>query len=150
MNPRPGDSKAQAATHERVTLEFRRNALMASLTGNQSRNLVRLEQKLGVKLAQRGNLIAGDSVTVAEDADAALAWMRGELVFDNRPLTEVLPAVSRRYDVDLRADSALSRRRVTARFAAQTLDQVMNALAVSLDVRIEKHGRTLTLTPTLR
>jgi transmembrane sensor len=99
---------------------------------------------------QRGNLLAGDSVLVTDDADAALAWTRGELVFDNRPLTEVLPAVSRRFDVDLRADSALSHRRVTARFAAQTLDQVMNALAVSLDVRVETRGRTITLTPVLR
>ena len=58
MNPRAGNSKAQTAAHEQVTLEFTRNALMPALTGNHSRNLVRLEQRLGVKLAQRGNLIA--------------------------------------------------------------------------------------------
>ena len=72
MNPRPGDSKAQAAAHEQVTLEFRRNALMPALTGNQSRNLVRLEQKLGVKLAQRGNLIAVEGTPEAREHAAAI------------------------------------------------------------------------------
>ncbi|HEY4264537.1 MAG TPA: PhoH family protein [Micropepsaceae bacterium] len=58
MNRRHGTNAPDAAAHEQVTLEFTRNALMPALTGNHSRNLVRLEQKLGVKLAQRGNLIA--------------------------------------------------------------------------------------------
>ena len=103
-----------------------------------------------LRAGQRGNLVAGDSVVVTADAEVALAWTRGELVFDNRALTEVLPAIGRRFDVDLRSDPALAHRRVTARFTAQSLDQVLNALAVSLDVRVETRGRTITLTPVLR
>ena len=55
MNPRHGTA---SDTREQITLEFRRNALLSALAGSHSRNLVRLEQKLGVRLAQRGNLIA--------------------------------------------------------------------------------------------
>ena len=55
MNPRHGTA---SDTREQVTLEFKRNALLSALAGSHSRNLVRLEQKLGVRLAQRGNLIS--------------------------------------------------------------------------------------------
>jgi phosphate starvation-inducible PhoH-like protein len=58
LTPRHGKPASDTAAHEQVTLEFKRNALLPSLAGSHSRNLVRLEQKLGVRVAQRGNLIA--------------------------------------------------------------------------------------------
>ena len=58
MNRRSAHGDTETAAREQVTLEFRQNALLPALAGNHSRNLVRLEQKLGVRLAQRGNLIA--------------------------------------------------------------------------------------------
>ena len=58
MNRRGGHGDSETAAREQVTLEFRQNGLLPALAGNHSRNLVRLEQKLGVRLAQRGNLIA--------------------------------------------------------------------------------------------
>jgi phosphate starvation-inducible PhoH-like protein len=58
LNRRGHHGDTETAPREQVTLEFRQNALMPALAGNHSRNLVRLEQKLGVRLAQRGNLIA--------------------------------------------------------------------------------------------
>jgi transmembrane sensor len=99
---------------------------------------------------QLGRLDATGQVVVTTDADVALALTRGELVFDNRLLTEVLPAISRRFDVDIRADGALAERRLSARFAAQSLDEVLNALALSLDVRLARSGRSITLTPASR
>jgi len=54
LNPRHG----KPSLGEQLTLEFKRNALLPSLAGSHSRHLVRLEQKLGVKIAMRGNLIA--------------------------------------------------------------------------------------------
>jgi phosphate starvation-inducible PhoH-like protein len=52
---------------EHITLEFRRNDLLPLLAGSHSRNLVRLEQKLGVRLAQRGNLISVDGSSAARE-----------------------------------------------------------------------------------
>ena len=40
------------------TLEFSDNALMARLAGPGEKNFVRIEQKLGVRLSLRGNLVA--------------------------------------------------------------------------------------------
>ena len=54
MSPRHGKS----SLGEQLTLEFKRNALLPGLAGSHSRHLVRLEQRLGVKISMRGNLIA--------------------------------------------------------------------------------------------
>lgn len=96
---------------------------------------------------ERGRLASSGQVRISPDADAALAWTRGQLVFDNEPLRTVLPAISRRFDVDLRADSAIATRLLSARFAAQSLSEVLDAIAVSLDVRVVTSGRTITLLP---
>ena len=49
---------AKPAPREQVTLEFPDNAVLAALGGAHQRNLVRIEQKLGVRVAMRGNLVA--------------------------------------------------------------------------------------------
>ncbi len=52
------NSPAKRPTKEQVTLEFPNNALIAALGGAHQKNFVRLEQKLGVRIATRGNLVA--------------------------------------------------------------------------------------------
>lgn len=103
-----------------------------------------------LRAGQRGRLAAGGAVVISGDAAAALAWTRGQLAFDNESLRTVLPAISRRFDVELRADPALETRLLSARFAAQSLEEVLDALALSLDVRVVTAGRTITLMPSSR
>jgi phosphate starvation-inducible PhoH-like protein len=50
---------------ERITLEFPDNGLLAGLSGEHQKNFVRLEQKLGVRVATRGNLV---SIEGSQDA----------------------------------------------------------------------------------
>jgi phosphate starvation-inducible PhoH-like protein len=57
---------------EQLTLEFKRNALLPGLAGSHSRHLVRLEQRLGVRLAMRGNLIAIEGTPEAREQAAAV------------------------------------------------------------------------------
>lgn len=103
-----------------------------------------------IRAGQRARLLRDGQVVVTTDADASLAWTHGQLAFDNQPLTEVLPEIARRFDVEIRADAALNGRRLSARFAAQSLDEVLKALAMSLDVRVVTSGRTITLVPATR
>lgn len=72
MNQRHGRTLADEIAQEHVTLEFRRNSLLPLLAGNHSRNLVRLEQRLGVKLAQRGNLISVEGDPTARQRAAVV------------------------------------------------------------------------------
>src|SRR5215813_9744269 len=57
MTPTKTD-KGHDGARETVTLEFKKNAHLAALAGSHSRHLVRLEHKLGVRIAMRGNLIS--------------------------------------------------------------------------------------------
>lgn len=68
MNPRHG----KPLLGEQLTLEFKRNALLPALAGSHSRHLVRLEQRLGVKIAMRGNLIAIEGAPDAREQAAAV------------------------------------------------------------------------------
>ena len=67
MSRKQANGEAGAPTREQVTLEFKRNALLPALVGSHSRNLVRLEQRLGVRVAQRGNLIAVEGAPDARE-----------------------------------------------------------------------------------
>ena len=59
-------SQAAPAAPKAVTLQFNDNALLPLLFGDHDRNLVRLEQGLGVRLSSRGNRVAisGDPTRV--------------------------------------------------------------------------------------
>ena len=72
MKRRHGHSQTDALAREQVTLEFKRNALLPALAGSHGRNLVRLEQKLDVRLAQRGNLIAVEGTPEARERAATI------------------------------------------------------------------------------
>ena len=57
-------AKLKRATKEQVTIEFPDNGLLAGLAGSHQRNFVRLEQKLDVRIAMRGNLVAIEGAPV--------------------------------------------------------------------------------------
>jgi len=57
---------------EQVTLEFSNNAQLAALGGAHQKNYVRLEQKLGVRVATRGNLVALEGSPDARERAAAV------------------------------------------------------------------------------
>jgi phosphate starvation-inducible PhoH-like protein len=59
-----------AETREQVTLEFKRNALLSALAGGHSRHLVRIEHKLGVRVAMRGNLVSVEGANPGRDQAA--------------------------------------------------------------------------------
>jgi phosphate starvation-inducible PhoH-like protein len=71
MNPTRSDRLHDAA-REAVTLEFKKNAHLAALAGSHSRHLVRLEQRLGIKIAMRGNLIAIEGEPRAREQAASI------------------------------------------------------------------------------
>ena len=65
-------SPAKNKTREQVTLEFADNAALAALGGAQHRNFVRIEQRLGVRVAMRGNLVAVEGAPDARERAASV------------------------------------------------------------------------------
>jgi ferric-dicitrate binding protein FerR (iron transport regulator) len=105
-------------------------------------------------------LRAGDVGSVASDgtvtqlqrerADDYTAWMDGRVEFDNVTLAEAIRVLERQFDIHVRVtDSALAKKRFTASFSGENVDQSMRALAFLLDARYQRAGPggSITLTP---
>jgi transmembrane sensor len=96
---------------------------------------------------QRGVLRADGTVQVTPADTSALAWMSGALHFDNTPLREALPVLSRWYAVTIDADATLMDRRLTGHFMQQSLPQLLDALGLALDVRVRRDTNGVLLQP---
>jgi len=92
-------------------------------------------------LRDLGRLEATGRATVRRGVDVGryLAWTKGVLAFDGTPLSEVMPALERWYNVEIRlSDSALAARRLTATFQNEPIDLVMKRIALTLGMRVER------------
>ena len=92
-------------------------------------------------LRDLGRLDASGPATVRRgvDVDRYLAWTKGVLAFDGTPLSEVMPALERWYNVEIRlSDSALATRRLTASFQNEPIDLVLKRIALTLGMRVER------------
>jgi len=90
-----------------------------------------------------GQLGASGNATLRRgvDVDRQLAWTRGVLAFDGTPLREAVRTLGRWYDVEIRlddADSALAGRRFTATFTNEPIDLVLQRIALTLGLRVER------------
>ena len=75
--------------------------------------------------------------------DAQLAWTRGALVFENAPLSLVKRDLKRWYGIELQlADSALAQQTITATFDREPVEQVLNVIAMTLGLKIDRSGDT--------
>ena len=81
------------------------------------------------------------------DVGRYLAWTRGVLAFDGMPLGDVVLTLERWYNVEIRiADNALAARRLTATFQSEPIDLVLQRIALTLGLRVERvHGSVLLL-----
>jgi len=89
-------------------------------------------------------------VTTRTDLDARdyLARVSGELIFRNTPVSVIVGDLSRVYGVEIAlADSTLAKRELT--FSVDTerrsLDDVLNALTLTLDAHFERVGNTVSV-----
>jgi transmembrane sensor len=114
----------------------------------------RVADSLPLVVLSSGDLARLDSVGTATvrrvDPASYVAWTQGALVFNGTPLGDVLPQLARWYDIDIHlAESSLATRRLTATFRNQSVSQVLDLLALSLNLKVERDGRAVTLRPSL-
>lgn len=98
--------------------------------------------------ADRGRVTAGGALRTVHDVapDDALAWTEGRLVFHDTPFAEVARELGRWYDIEVRAGNpALLTRHLTATFTSESLDDVLELIAHSMGLTVERHGRTVIL-----
>ena len=97
----------------------------------------------------------GATGPVARDANQSAAtraaWVEGRLVFDDESLASVAEELSRWFDVDIRvAGSTLRNRSVSAVYNNPSLSGVIDALQATLGLRVERVGRTITISERVR
>lgn len=92
----------------------------------------------GQQLAYRND---GGFVAVTEYDAAATAWRQGQLLFRGRRLAEVLAEIGRYHDVRIRLpDPKLAELRVNGSFRTEQLDNMLNAVATLLPVKVRHTG----------
>lgn len=96
---------------------------------------------------QSGRLGRDGGLVVGAASPASLAWVTGTLQFNDAPLTEAVLELERWYDVTIQLDPALSTRRLSARFEAQPLEQLLTPLGLALNARVLRNGASITLVP---
>ena len=92
-------------------------------------------------LRDLGRLDASGSATVRRgvDVDRYLAWTQGVLAFDGAPLREVVATLERWYAVDIQlADSTFAQRRLTATFRDEPIALVLQRIALTLGMRVDR------------
>jgi transmembrane sensor len=100
-----------------------------------------------LRAGQRAIVEPGGRV-VAEPATATesdLGWTQGRLVFDAAPLSEVAMELHRWYGIEMRADPALSGRRLTASFTGDPADRALRVIALAVGAKLEMRGDTAIL-----
>ncbi|MGH7712002.1 MAG: FecR domain-containing protein [Gemmatimonadaceae bacterium] len=101
-------------------------------------------------LRARDVAVASDSgvfVRHDQDLDAYFAWTRGQLVFDNTPLSEVAVELSRWFDLDIEVDSSVAGRPLSVPILTTTpIDELLQVIGMGTDVRIERRGRVVRFT----
>lgn len=101
--------------------------------------LQRRELTAGQQLAydSDGRFVAAGQTDIA----AATAWRQGQLLFRGRPLGEVLAEIARYHDVVIRLpDPKLAELRVNGSFRTEQLDNLLNAVAALLPVKVKRLG----------
>ena len=104
-----------------------------------------VEKGVILKAGDNGLLKSGGDV-VARRGSASeddVAWMRGRLVFREAPLGEVANSMRKWYGIELKvSDPSLANRHLTATFAGESPERVLDVIRLALGAEIERHGDT--------
>ena len=82
-----------------------------------------------------------------QNVERLLGWTRGELVFDDTPLSEVARELERWFDIQVRIeDPALQARKWSVPLRiSEPLDEILDLVETTLRVRAERNGNVITI-----
>jgi len=123
---------------------FRPNAPSSRAANSSDEGNAREQVVLTRKQAAR--LSQGKQVIVSEvDLDAHLAWLSGELAFEDATFNEVARRLERQYDIDVRLSGSDAHGQLTARFSEdQPLNKVLTVVASVFDLEYRREGSVVT------
>lgn len=101
-----------------------------------------------ISRSQRGVLKRGEDPVVSEvdDLNWYLGWTEGRLVFDDRPLTDIISRLEYWYAVEIQLeDMSIGEKKITGEIdRRQPMNEVLTGISMSLDLEFENVDRTIT------
>ena len=111
----------------------------------------RPDQRAVLDSGQLGVIAGAAAPVVVREGDLTpyLAWRDGRIVFRNVPLSAIAIELGRWYDASFAvSDSAIASKRLNVELAAaDSLDEVLRVVSLSLGVRYERRGRAVVFVP---
>ena len=104
-----------------------------------------VQQGVILKAGDNGLLQPGGQVIARRGAvsDDDVAWMKGRLVFREAPISEIVTSMRKWYGIELQVpDRTLASRHITASFAGETPERVLEVIRLALGAEIERRGDT--------
>lgn len=96
---------------------------------------------------QMGVVSEAGKINISEvpDLDLKIGWINGLLVFDNAEFSEVARQLERRFNINIKVDDeTIYSRRLTATFGPESLSEILNVIAVSLQLEMHREKNTIT------
>ena len=91
-------------------------------------------------ILQNGGQVIARRGSVTDDD---MAWLRGKVVFRDAPISEVVSSLRKWYGIEMKvADRTLDNRHLTATFAGETPERVLEVIRLALGADIERRGDT--------
>ncbi|MDZ7694013.1 MAG: FecR domain-containing protein [Balneolaceae bacterium] len=98
--------------------------------------------------SQRGTINGNGEIIASHVSDVGryLDWSRGKLTFQDAPLEDVEKRLERWYDIEVIFDKGISteNRRLTGSFKDISMTNVLNSIALSLELNYKEEGRKIT------
>jgi len=104
-----------------------------------------VQQGVILRAGDKGILRNGGQVIASRGAatDDDVAWLKGRLVFREAPIPEIASSMRKWYGIELKVpDRALASRHITASFAGESPERVLEVIRLALGAEIERHGDT--------
>lgn len=83
------------------------------------------------------------SLENVEDAQTAIGWREGKMVFDQTAVKEVFDAIERKYAVKIIADQSFKGCKLTAKFSNVSLNEVLQTIKMTLDIHYTINKQTI-------
>ena len=104
-----------------------------------------VQQGVILKAGDNGVLRNGGQVVARRGAvtDDDVAWLKGRLVFREAPISEIVSSMRKWYGIELKVpDRTLASRHITASFAGESPERVLEVIRLALGAEMERHGDT--------
>lgn len=104
-----------------------------------------IQQGVILKAGDNGILKPGGRVIARRGSatDDDIAWLKGRLVFREAPISEIVTSMRKWYGIELQVpDKSLASRHITASFAGESPERVLEVIRLALGAEIERHGDT--------